>query len=192
MKATKAQQERFDAMLEKAIRDIRALGYESIGTIEPHVRITGNVSRIGSCKELTGAYLRSSGHPRLRANASPAFRISCSVNAGSDDAEIMDTMYHEVIHTLPGCFSHGDGFQSAAAKVNRAYHARVSTTKVHEVSARSAEMDAYIGRRFKVAERMYRLDDVLHNRPKWSCAVTEEGTGKQYLMRPDTVLAGLV
>ena len=79
------------------------------------VRLTHNRSRIGSCK-------------RLRGGRKPLFQISCSVDACKTDAQVRDVLFHELIHTLPGCFDHGRRFREVAAMVNAAYGTDVRAT----------------------------------------------------------------
>ena len=45
------------------------------------------------------------------------------LNDGTDDAALKDTIIHELIHTLPGCFDHGSQWDEIAARVRAAYPA---------------------------------------------------------------------
>lgn len=123
-------QEIADEALMRCLRDVEALGLSPVGDIEPHVRLTDNRTRLGTCRETTGAYIRGNrrGERILTPGSHPRFLISCTRNVG-DVAELLDVMYHEVIHTLPGCFSHGREFKAAAAKVNAAYGCNVTVTR---------------------------------------------------------------
>jgi predicted metal-dependent hydrolase len=41
-------------------------------------------------------------------------------------------IYHEVIHTLPGCFNHGPNFKNAAALINKRFTVKVSRFMTEE------------------------------------------------------------
>ena len=51
----------------------------------------------------------------------------CMVADGVDDMEIRDTIMHELIHTCPGCWDHGNVFHHFADIVNRKYGYHVDT-----------------------------------------------------------------
>ena len=94
-------QARFDVLLEDCAICLRRIGLSPREYL-PSVRLTHNRSRIGSCK-------------KLRGGRRPLFQISCSVDACKTDAQARDVLYHELIHTLPGCFDHGERLCAAAA-----------------------------------------------------------------------------
>ena len=49
------------------------------------------------------------------------FCVNYFKKSGADS--IWDTIAHEVIHTVPGCFNHGDGFKAAARCLEKhGYH----------------------------------------------------------------------
>lgn len=193
-RTTATLQPKLDRMLAKCIRDVRSLGYRPVGRIKPHVRITKNTRGIGQCRELTGAYYRLRGDKRgtrrLREGAKPVFEISCSVNAGSSDQEFLDTLYHEVIHTLPGCFSHGKEFKAVATRVNEAFGCSVTVTKQdEEPEGARATIDSLIGESF-TDERGRRMTLVGTNprARKNYCRLREDATGREYVCAPAYVL----
>ena len=195
-------QPKLNRMLAQCIRDVKSLGYRPVGRIKPQVRITRNTRGIGQCRETTGAYYRRRGDKpgvrRLRDGAKPVFEISCSVNAGNSDKEFLDVLYHEVIHTLPGCFSHGKEFQEAAKRVNEAFGCNVTTTK--DVFAAKEDtgltrkeersmVDELLGSSFK-GDDGHRMTLVATNprARKHYCHLRDEETGRTYACPPSYVL----
>jgi hypothetical protein len=189
------EQSRYDALLAKAIADISALGHVPIGTIDPHVRITRNRTALGSCRDRAGALYRmrgKRGSVACRDGMIPVFEISCSRNAGGSDAEILDVLYHEVIHTLPGCYHHTRAFKEIAAEVNSAYGASVQVRKedAGSGSARAMGRDEarrLVGALFSMDGKKYRLIEFKRNSPKWCCVLRESSGSNVYL----TTLEGL-
>lgn len=62
-----------------------------------------------------------------RDNSEGTFRIGISdrlLNANPES--VKDTVYHEVIHTIYGCFNHGPCFKSVAKKCNDKFGRRIS------------------------------------------------------------------
>lgn len=64
------------------------------------------------------------GNIRVR-NGSYELHISKLIESIPDEKmaykALNDTVIHELIHTIPGCFNHGDKFVSIANKVNKMY-----------------------------------------------------------------------
>lgn len=136
----RALQAKLDDVLQDTISKVAALGYD-LYEIEPQVRITNNIRRVGSANSTNGASLRkatsSMGRPLEKWSKAPKFRISISTHECASDEDIADTIFHEVIHCIPGCFNHGKHFKHAASRVNKAYGTNVTTSKSSE-SAQSA------------------------------------------------------
>lgn len=191
-------------MLAKCIADVRSLGYEPVGEILPHVRLTNNSRGLGSCKELNGVLYRVRRGvydviPGMRAR----FQISCSVNAGESDSEFLDVLYHEVIHTLPRCFSHGREFKEVAGRVNAAFGAHVETRKTtgtdssgrmrigtmrlthDEAKAKATELT---GRVFLIKGRRCKLTGMNPRAPKNSCKLVDLATGAMASAPPEYLL----
>lgn len=203
-RGNKTLQAKLDRMLAKAIADVRSLGYEPSGDIEPHVRITGNSRSIGTCTEVTKSLYRvRRGVYDVIPGRRPRFRISCSRNAGNSDAEVMDVIYHEVIHTLPGCFSHGREFKQAAERVNEAFGAHVQTTKQKATDSAGrmlvgsmrlthdeakAEVEKLVGRTFDSPKRSMRLVGINPRAPKRCCSLVDVNTGDQLACAPELLL----
>ena len=197
-------QRKMDNMLAKCVADVRSIGYEPVGDILPHVRLTNNSRGLGSCQEMTGALYRvKRGVYDVRPGRRAKFRISCSVNAGNSDAEFYDVLYHEVIHTLPGCFSHGREFKAAAEKVNAAFGANVETRKTtgkdssgrmligtmrlthDEAKEKAREL---VGNVFIIKGRRYKMTGINPRAPKNSCKLVDLATGGMVAAPPEYIL----
>ena len=170
-------QERFDALLADCDLCLRRIGISPREYL-PSVRLTHNHSRIGSCK-------------KLRGGRKPLFQISCSVDACKTDAQVRDVLFHELIHTLPGCFDHGRRFRAVAARVNAAYGTDVRATrrepvrKVSEVPR--SQMEPLVGTELLVRGKRYRFVG-MNERPKRFCNLADE-RGRLYVCAPAYVLA---
>lgn len=200
-------QAKLDGMLARCIADVRSLGYEPTGDILPHVRITRNERSIGTCREMTGALVRvRRGVYSVRPGHRPVFQISCSSNAGESDQEFLDTLYHEVIHTLPGCFSHGKAFKEAARRVNAAFGANVETRKTtgedgdgrmlvgtirltHDEARQMAAK--LVGQTFLISGRRLTLTGMNPRAPKNPCQLEEVGTGRMFSAPPEAVILAM-
>lgn len=172
-------QERFDALLADCDFCLRRIGLSPRECL-PSVRLTHNRSRIGSCK-------------KLRGGRRPLFQISCSVDACKTDAQARDVLFHELIHTLPGCFDHGSRFKEVASRVNAAYGSDVRATRrepdrtVPEIPR--SEVEPLVGAEFLVRGRRYRFVG-MNERPKRCCNLTDE-QGRVYVCTPAYVLTHL-
>lgn len=100
---------------EEAKKNIKSLGYE----IGPIVEF-----------RMSSRYRRAWAKC-YRNNHEDTFRIGISdrlLNANPES--VKDTIYHEVIHTIPYCFNHGPCFKSVVKKCNDKFgrHISVQTT----------------------------------------------------------------
>lgn len=200
----KTLQRKLNGMLAQCIADVRSIGYEPSGRILPHVRVTTNSRSLGMCQEMTSSLYRvKRGVYDVIPGRSPIFQISCSVNAGSSDAEFKDVLYHEVIHTLPGCFSHGKPFKAVAEHVNREFGANVETRKsagkdssgrvvvgsmrvTHDEAKQKAE--DLVGNVFIIKGRRYQMTGMNPRAPKNSCKLVDLGTGRGASTSPEYLL----
>lgn len=69
-------------------------------------------------------------------------------NAGHETA-LLQTVIHELIHTIPGCMNHGSKWKNCAEKVNQRYGLHVSRTN----SANSMHMEDEIAKNAKYVLR---------------------------------------
>lgn len=179
----RALQSKLDAMLQDAIADVKALGY-SLYDILPAVRITNNKTRLGSAAVANDAHQvkrscsRRTQTDNVRWTKNPSFRISISTHECSCDKDIKDTLYHEVIHCIPGCFNHGSQFKAAASRVNATYGIDVDTSKkdqeAYAKKNKLAETDLYrlvedkIGCKVKIRSTEFVFTG-FNDRPKRCC-----------------------
>lgn len=195
-KERKALQTKLDAMLAQAIADVHELGYETYDIME-HVRITNNRSRLGSasCKNDARLSRRWKKMGREVWEGSPLFQISISTRECATDSDIKDTLYHEVIHCIPGCFNHGTDFKVVAALVNAKFGTHVDTRKresesesgnrAENTSAAKSdtqmkiELLKHFGKTFKRGRKTYTFVG-LNDRPK-NCCVLADANGTQYV-----------
>ncbi len=169
-------QERFDALLADCDLCLRRMGISPREYL-PSVRLTHNRSRIGSCK-------------KLRGGRKPLFQISCSMDACKTDAQARDVLFHELIHTLPGCFDHGSRFREAAAKVNATYGTDVRATRrepSREVpTVNKSQVEGLVGMSFFVQGKRYTFSG-FNGRPKRCCEL-RDARGRTYVCAPAYVL----
>lgn len=93
-----------DALLEKAIAQVAEVGLKP-GRIERTVYLTRAKKTYGKC---------SSTPDGFTVHLSKYFKDNCI-------EEVMQTLVHEVLHTLPGCMNHGSSWKTAAEIVNAKY-----------------------------------------------------------------------
>lgn len=116
-----------DKLLQECDDNLRAMDLKT-GEYDTHARITHNKTKLGSCKTTK---LIQTGHEPI-----PHHQISVSTNAGDTIAEIMDVLYHELIHTMPGCQNHGTKFKQIANLVNSTLGTHITVTKKAEPTDR--------------------------------------------------------
>lgn len=102
---------------KECINDMKALGIE-VPKIQSFTVNTRAKSRFGQCQRLSGLFY-------ININ-SDLLTDECPVEA------LKETLYHEIIHTLPKCFNHGAEFKRYAKMVNNAYGVNVSRCSTNE------------------------------------------------------------
>lgn len=206
-------QDKANAALADAIAKIEALGYEHYDIV-PEVRLTNNYRSIGSAQDLNCAFERvpgKRGEKRVRAGKTPLFRISIARSEFSSDADLLDVMLHEVIHTCTGCQNHGKRFKAVAAHANRVYKSNVTVTKqrdegspatgkgerrasAHNRSSagKASKLDAavveemiaaHVGESFKYKTKTYSFVGFDHKNRKNTCRLLDE-RGREYKCPP--------
>ena len=186
--ATKTMQAKLDKMLSKGISDVTALGIELYDII-PAVRITKNNRRIGSAQDVNRAIgkRRGSHDTYVIAGKKPLFKISISEKECSNDLDIKNVIYHEILHCAPNCQNHQKTWKSHAAKVNKAYGLNVTVTK--KASCESAktgkaasvkDVKEYVGKCFRDGKRTFKFEG-FNGRPKNNCDLVEVSTGKRFV-----------
>ena len=97
----------------ECINDMINIGID-VPEIQSFTVNTRAKKRFGQCKRIDGE-----------------FYININVNLLNEECPLLslkETLYHEIIHTLPKCFNHGQWFHYYAEMVNNAYGTHVDTT----------------------------------------------------------------
>lgn len=106
-----------DALLQRVIRQARALGIPVSREIDSHVRVNGRaLARFGCCRYEKGRQV---------------IEVAGRVAKGPEES-CMETLAHEVLHTCPGCRDHGKRWKDYAGRMNRAYGYHISRTATDE------------------------------------------------------------
>ena len=101
-----AEENDFDALLQLAIQQAKAVGIPVSKNISPNVLVnTRATTRFGCCKKMGDIYIIEMSSRLLRA---PSF--SCQ-----------QILAHEVLHTCHGCYKHGPRWRSYARRMGSAY-----------------------------------------------------------------------
>lgn len=91
---------------KECLKELDAIGIQ-YGNIKEFVVNTRAKSRWGQCKVVPGG-----------------FSINISEDLLREENSIIglkNTIIHEILHTVPGCFNHGDAWKRMAARVNDVY-----------------------------------------------------------------------
>ena len=65
--------------------------------------------------------------------------ISAVLLESGTDEEIMNTICHELIHTIPGCFNHGETFKKYAKILNESFNMKIARSNNHFNNAKIVE-----------------------------------------------------
>ena len=98
-----------NALLEQAIIMVEKLGIET-GGIDPNVKLVNVTSYWGKCTRKEDSHYITLNKKLIQANVEGA----------------LETLIHEVLHTVKGCMNHGEMWKSLAKKVNMAYGTNIS------------------------------------------------------------------
>ena len=102
-----------DALLEQVRGEALALGIPLARQIDPHVHINRRaVTRFGCC---------------IRQGEGYVIELSERMCAAPEQA-CRQTLAHELLHTCPGCGSHGPRWKAYAARMNQAYGYDIART----------------------------------------------------------------
>lgn len=182
-------QPRYNNILKECVKNIEKLGYKPSGELVPTVRITNNTRSIGNCRrEWVGDYF-TGGYK---------FVISCTAIIADDEKALYNTLYHEVIHTLPGCFNHGKSFKTVMDKVNDTYHTNITTRYEYEHDNKVTNDDVkhLIGSKVMVRSRngsqVYTFTEFHPRARKYTCVLLNAETGISCRALPSYVIDNLV
>lgn len=106
---------------------MRDLQYYSMECINDMINIGIDVPEIKSFTINTRAKKRFGQCKKI----DDEFYININVNLLDEDCPLLslkETIYHEIIHTLPKCFNHGQWFHYYANMINKKYGTNISTT----------------------------------------------------------------
>lgn len=92
-----------DKLLAKAIQEVKEQGMEP-GNIDSTLYVSNAAKEFGRC---------------TRTGSSFEIRISKYIMNNSEK-ELMQTIVHEVLHSIPGCMNHGVQWKKAADTMNKA------------------------------------------------------------------------
>lgn len=102
----------------ECINDMKELGFEPRITADKFTVNTRAKKRYGQCKRINGEFF-------ININ-SDLLRDECPI------LSLRETIFHELIHTLPKCWNHGDEFTRIAEIVNRRYHTNVTRCSTYD------------------------------------------------------------
>jgi hypothetical protein len=96
-------------MLSEAIKNFKALGYN-----------------VGAITDFKVSYRYSRAWAKCTRRLGNTYTITVSHRLFSANKKsVRDTIHHEVIHTIPGCFNHGPNFKAAAALCNKKFKTKI-------------------------------------------------------------------
>ena len=106
----------FNSLVEKTLNEFKALGF-NVNTIPSNYTLELNnraLKRLGRCE--------SKGGNRY------VIQINEFHNKLSPATSVMDTLIHELLHSLPKCMNHGEIWKRYANKYNSVYGTTISRT----------------------------------------------------------------
>ena len=107
-------QKDLNELLERAIQEVSDVGIPVVSdNIESNVTITRATKVFGRCQEVGGG----------------VFSIGISKHyKDNQEEDIMETLVHEVLHTVEGCFNHGTLWKRYADLMNKKHGYEISRT----------------------------------------------------------------
>ena len=102
-----------NVLINRAVNELKSLGIEA-GYINEVTTMPSKNQNWGDCRKTMNGY-------KIRIN-------ECLLDDIVDDKATMDTVIHEVIHTVKGCMNHKAPFKKVAELVNNAYGYDVKRT----------------------------------------------------------------
>lgn len=100
---TEQRQREIDETASRCVEDMRAIGLEP-GDYGDHIAPLVRVDALGRCE-----YLCNTG----------TFKIECDDRL--DDARTRGVLFHELIHTIPGCLNHSKAFLAGCKMVDETF-----------------------------------------------------------------------
>ena len=109
-----------DQFFKNCIQDLEKIGIPISKNINPHVKVTKAFSYAGKCSSRPKRYTKD-GKVYYRR----VFQISIADYIFEDEELTKNVIYHELLHTCPGCQNHGDNFKILMHEVNDLLHANI-------------------------------------------------------------------
>ena len=109
---TDRSQAELNIMLANAIEQVKSAGFK-VGQTDPNVYLTRATTQYGRCTKLPNG----------------SFKISLSkFFKDNPEQEVIETLVHEVLHTLEGCQNHGVDWKASAFVMNQRFGYNITTT----------------------------------------------------------------
>ena len=107
--------EKIDSPMQEVIEKIRVLGIGPSEHIYPYVELNSKKNRwFGRCEKRGGMYY---------------IKLSSALLESTDKrAAVVQTLFHEVLHTCHNCMNHGREWKYLASVVGRKYGVNITTT----------------------------------------------------------------
>lgn len=137
--------------VEDCTRDLNKLGY-NIGYIP--AKFNDRKGVVGICNRKNGEF---------------SIEINRTFFMNESEKEVKSTVYHELIHTIPGCWNHGGLWKSIADMVNKTYDADIkeiySNKKLFEDEYKYIVMCPNCG----IVAKFFRKSNRLKNISEYHC-----------------------
>lgn len=108
-----------DMLLKEGIEQVKAAGIKP-GSIDPELKVNKRaVKRFGQCRKIM----------------SSKYDFEIEINhklLGLDKEKAMNTVVHEILHTVKGCMNHGKTWQNYASIMNNKFGYDISRTTSYE------------------------------------------------------------
>ena len=147
-----------DQRLSESIEKLKALGIPLSDHIFTHARINDRAKkRLGCCIYRDGSYTIEIA----------SFLLEDEKN----EDMLMDTIYHELLHTCPGCINHGKEWKYYAGFVNTALARRIQrTAELTEQEGGSEYPYMLVCSSCKMEIGRMRMSRVVKNPERYLCA----------------------
>ena len=118
---------------------------------------TRAIKRWGQCKKRDGGFIISISNKLL--------------DDSVDNKALETTVLHELLHTVNGCFNHGNKWQNMANKINNRYGYNIKTTTSHEEKGIEREPYKYMVKCQSCGREVgrYKMSSIIQNPQNWKC-----------------------
>lgn len=105
-----------DSVVNKAFKIIRA----------ENIQIQANIDDISWGRAWTSAWGRCYIRRRMFGDMSFEIKLNTAFYTNANAKACLNTLLHELLHTVPGCFNHGKLWKLYANKLNKKYNLRIT------------------------------------------------------------------